>query len=68
LEAVLDNGARVDIYTRKVTLKHVQIYLSHIIFACCYEHEGFQFAGSGAENGASVASVWKKRGLRMELG
>jgi hypothetical protein len=39
------------------------------------EPEGFQFAGIGAENGASVcsdrrlrASVWRMKGLRMELG
>jgi hypothetical protein len=39
------------------------------------EPEGFQFAGRGAENGASMssvvrlrASVWRKKGLRMERG
>jgi hypothetical protein len=39
------------------------------------EPEGFQFAGRGAENAASVssvvrlrASIWRKRGFRMELG
>jgi hypothetical protein len=67
-EEGLENGARVDFQHQKRVIKTPEIHPKSSV-------QGFQFAGRWAANGASEssvvrlrASVWRKKGLRMELG